>query len=91
MKAVGTGCIKVPINSQYGIISRTGRNKLIFPSEGEIYDFTDHAYAWVCGTPYNTAANGWSDPFNAAGKVIRITKKIPGNPENFAIIHFEVI
>lgn len=90
MKATGTGYIQVPLESKYGRVSNTGRCKLIFPRAGEVYDFTDHAYAWVCGTQYETTANGWSDPVNVAGKKIRITKKIPGDPYSFAIIYFEI-
>lgn len=90
MKATGAGYIQVPLESKYGRVSNTGRCKLIFPRAGEVYDFTTHAYAWVCGAQYDTVANGLSDPFNAAGKKIRITKKIPGDPYNFSQIYFEI-
>jgi hypothetical protein len=90
MIATGTGYIKVPFNSEYGIVSSTGGCKLIFPREGEIYDFTSHAYAWICGTPYCTVY-GWSGQTNVAGKKIRITRYFSGNPDSFAQIHFEIL
>ena len=90
VKAFGTGYILVPRESKYGEVSLSGRHNIIIPREGEVYDFTDHAYAWVCGTPYNTTANGWSEPFNAAGKKIRIAEIKPGNPRKFSVINFEL-
>lgn len=91
MKAYGANYICVPIKSKYGYTDQTGKNKLIIPETGDIYDFTDHEYAWVCGHQYSTTNGGTSSPYNAAGKKIRITKYVKGDPDNWGIIRFEII
>lgn len=89
MRAYGHSYISVPLDSPYGMTAHCC--SIIFPKVGDIYDFTDHEYAWVCGAPYDTVRNGRSSPVNVANKKIKITDYRKGDPSTFGMIEFEEI
>lgn len=65
---------------------------LLYAEAGEVLDFSAcQKKVWVCGTPYNTTANGDSSPQEVSGKKIQIIKWTAGAPEYFAVIKFQEI
>lgn len=77
------GVIKVPLTYPGGWVTFTGDCKFIFPKEGEIYDFRDVEWAQIIENKIESPKIRKQDPFNVAGKTIKILYSFTGN-NNFS-------
>lgn len=91
VKATGAGFILTPADGS-GSNSRVNSGPArIYPQVGETYDFSQAAYAWVCGKPYSAPCCGNSNGINVAGRKIRVLDYSPGSPVGMGRIDFEYV